>query len=643
MSAVRDAVNTAFRDYQVEGVPASGVNDPSKAEVRAIGGLIDTADQALAGALLAGAVVVKDTLAHLAADLAHAANTLGVVWSDGTVANNGVYAKVGGSGAGSWSITGLTFPAIVTEELAAIADAAQASRDQAVAAAEAIGPQLFYDTKADATAALAGIANNAVVEVFADESLTTAPRSIYRKVAGALALKVNLGMFADLVSWVPGWANSFSTAISTIFSERVSIMRFIPASEHAAIYARTSAFDTLSALVAAKVALGARGGVITYPAGRFYMSGGFSWGDCNVIIDGAGGGNQPGTGTEFLFAAGLTYGFNPQNGAAGLGAASQIRNCRILGQDTAAAANHDGILVQCNSFITHNVFCGGLDFAHAWGGYGKRLLSDNSTAAINSNNVHSYGLKCYNNWTGQLAEEGANSNVSKHFGPDLIGRRSVAGAGVPTGIGWSANSFLGGTLYSPHFADNDIAIQVGAVSRNNRTVAAYVEADGAATAALKMLLGGGENNEFDFAENSQPIIDLTANGGNSWNEKAGGLHRNRLAIGGAGVIDFLIQAGVFLITGGKQIQLQDNPLTANWFIQALAGDLYLNSPGAGKVRIDNALSVLGAATVSSIRVGANQVVGARGAAVANATNAGDVITQLNAFLAIARTHGLIAP
>lgn len=40
--------------------------------------------------------------------------------------------------------------------------------------------------------------------------------------------------------------------------------------------------------------------------------------------------------------------------------------------------------------------------------------------------------------------------------------------------------------------------------------------------------------------------------------------------------------------------------------------------------------------------GANQVVGARGAAVADATGAGDVVAQLNSLLARCRAHGLIA-
>ena len=45
----------------------------------------------------------------------------------------------------------------------------------------------------------------------------------------------------------------------------------------------------------------------------------------------------------------------------------------------------------------------------------------------------------------------------------------------------------------------------------------------------------------------------------------------------------------------------------------------------------------------TIKIGANQVVGPRGAAVADATDAASAITQLNALLARLRAHGLIAP
>lgn len=51
----------------------------------------------------------------------------------------------------------------------------------------------------------------------------------------------------------------------------------------------------------------------------------------------------------------------------------------------------------------------------------------------------------------------------------------------------------------------------------------------------------------------------------------------------------------------------------------------------------------GALKGTSLKVGVNQVVGARGAAVADATGAGDIVAQFNAWLARARAHGLIAP
>lgn len=46
--------------------------------------------------------------------------------------------------------------------------------------------------------------------------------------------------------------------------------------------------------------------------------------------------------------------------------------------------------------------------------------------------------------------------------------------------------------------------------------------------------------------------------------------------------------------------------------------------------------------VGGYKVSGTKVVGAQGAAVADATGAGDVVAQLNAWLARARAHGLIA-
>lgn len=50
----------------------------------------------------------------------------------------------------------------------------------------------------------------------------------------------------------------------------------------------------------------------------------------------------------------------------------------------------------------------------------------------------------------------------------------------------------------------------------------------------------------------------------------------------------------------------------------------------------------GNVTITALKVGANQVVGAQGAAVADATDAPSVILRLNDLLARCRAHGLIA-
>lgn len=67
----------------------------------------------------------------------------------------------------------------------------------------------------------------------------------------------------------------------------------------------------------------------------------------------------------------------------------------------------------------------------------------------------------------------------------------------------------------------------------------------------------------------------------------------------------------------------------------------LNTPGSEnyfQFRADGSFSIL----MGGLMVGGNPVVGVRGAAVADATDAASAITQLNALLARLRTHGLIA-
>ena len=72
------------------------------------------------------------------------------------------------------------------------------------------------------------------------------------------------------------------------------------------------------------------------------------------------------------------------------------------------------------------------------------------------------------------------------------------------------------------------------------------------------------------------------------------------------------------------------------------GNVNLSLGGAG-TGIVWSLSDFSLASGKVFKINSVQVVGARGAAVADATDAATVITQLNALLARLRTHGLIAP
>lgn len=75
----------------------------------------------------------------------------------------------------------------------------------------------------------------------------------------------------------------------------------------------------------------------------------------------------------------------------------------------------------------------------------------------------------------------------------------------------------------------------------------------------------------------------------------------------------------------------------------LIGGTAPGTPGATEVRFGAGQIKAGAGiTCTTVSVGANQVVGAQGASVADATDAASVITQLNALLARCRAHGLIA-
>lgn len=122
MGQINDLGSTAFRDFAVEGLPASGAHEPIKSDVRAVYAVIDAA---LASLGVNGAITVKAAVkATLDGDLAHGANTLAIVYND-VAANNGIYAKVGTSGTGSWSKTALALPSSFADDLATVLASAE--------------------------------------------------------------------------------------------------------------------------------------------------------------------------------------------------------------------------------------------------------------------------------------------------------------------------------------------------------------------------------------------------------------------------------------------------------------------------------------------------------------------------------------
>jgi len=87
-----------WRDFVTGGIPSSGKWNPKKSDIRAWGAWIEE----IISSFLSTGGKIYQTLALLNADLAPAANSTAWVMEDATVANNGIYRKVGASGSGYW-------------------------------------------------------------------------------------------------------------------------------------------------------------------------------------------------------------------------------------------------------------------------------------------------------------------------------------------------------------------------------------------------------------------------------------------------------------------------------------------------------------------------------------------------------------
>lgn len=105
-----------FRDFVSDGIPSSGEHDPKKPDIRRLLGQYEQ----IIRAFTSNGSLIYSSLAALNADLSKPANSMAWVMGDPIAANNGVYGKVGASGAGSWARRGdLPFSFIIASDVGA--------------------------------------------------------------------------------------------------------------------------------------------------------------------------------------------------------------------------------------------------------------------------------------------------------------------------------------------------------------------------------------------------------------------------------------------------------------------------------------------------------------------------------------------
>jgi hypothetical protein len=123
---------TVWADYNVLGLPSSGVKSMKKSEARAWAAWLESFVTAIG---VAGGSVYL-TRAQLFADLQHAENDSAWVLQDDTADYNGIYRKVGAKGTGSWTrVADLPYSVIIAEDTGAgTPNAIQATSAQPISA-----------------------------------------------------------------------------------------------------------------------------------------------------------------------------------------------------------------------------------------------------------------------------------------------------------------------------------------------------------------------------------------------------------------------------------------------------------------------------------------------------------------------------
>ncbi|WP_028003187.1 tail fiber domain-containing protein [Sinorhizobium meliloti] len=184
---------TVFRDYETDGVPASGSHKVKKSDVRQLLGEYEST----INAFLSNGGLIYTSKAAMDADLAHGANSSAWVIGDATVANNGIYRKIGASGVGSWTrVADLPFSFIIASDTGAgTANAIQATTSIPVSSSALVWMNIFEaNTASPVTVSFNG---GSVLAIKTNSGNDVAPGGL---VAGMIVMGIVSGSTFRLVS-----------------------------------------------------------------------------------------------------------------------------------------------------------------------------------------------------------------------------------------------------------------------------------------------------------------------------------------------------------------------------------------------------------------------------------------------------------
>lgn len=377
------------------------------------------------------------------------------------------------------------------------------------------------------------------------------------------------------------------------------------------------------------------------PAGHYYL--GTTTLDIthSLVIEGESNGMVGGVATKLRWAGAVGIRFQRYNttgnrvtgGAAGYGAdGSILRSVFLDGGYSAGATSTSYHAIDTNCRVTVED-CQ----AYNWGGNGLNIVAAAGGGTGLEGNANCFAVSRFAAYSCQhgIYVNGADANAGV-----------VVLSDTSTNRGWGVNdeSFLGNTYVACHASGNTSG-PYRTTNANASTVLLGCYAEGGqpvpALAGNTLVQGGTWGGGIDTG-----VWTRASTAGNMVVQPVGGVLEVKPPIG---VADITIHS----VSNNPSLTFKRDSTYKAGVSYSLNNGMYFDMPGgAEKFRF---VTGYYAATVFEIddtganlpsgkvlNVGGTKVVGAQGAAVADATDAASAITQLNALLARCRAHGLIA-